>query len=239
MLTGLPLIYGINPYESEENPSHELGAFGYTNDGRKFVYVKNNDTNAMVAGELQQTAAEDTGDQGLTVAANAAIGASQVSLATATVTANQYAGGYVVFTVTGTGIGLYYKIKSHPAATAATVVLTLEDPLKVAITTSTVADLVPNPYGAVLQNPTTASSAIAGIAMTAVPASYYAWLQVGGVGVVKADASGACTVGATLTASNQTAGCVEDGDTDTQAIVGVALSGIAQGEFGLAQLKIA
>jgi len=56
--------------------------------------------------------------------------------------------------------------------------------------------------------------------------------------LVKADASGACTVGAKLTASNQTAGCVEDGDSDTLAVVGVAITGIAQAEFGLANLKI-
>src|SRR3990167_10052196 len=100
MLTGLPVIYGIDPYESEVSASHTLGAIGFDADGRKFRYAKNNATNAMVAGELQQSVAEDTGDEALTVAAAAAVGSKTVSLAAATVTANQYAGGFVVFTVT-------------------------------------------------------------------------------------------------------------------------------------------
>jgi hypothetical protein len=237
MLSGLPIIYGINPYESEATPSHSLGTIGYDSDGRKFRYCKNNATNAMVAGYLQQAPVEDTGDQDLAIAASASIGDKTVSLAAATVTANQYADGYLAITVTP-GEGLYYKIKSHPAATAATVVITLYEPLKVALTTASNADLVANPYNGVLINPTTATSAPVGVAMTAVPASYYSWIQVGGPGMVVADASGAVTVGASVTASNQTAGCVEDGDTDTQAIVGVALTGIAQGEPGMAMLTI-
>ena len=134
MLTGIPVIYGIDPYSSETVPSAPLGAIGYANDGRKFRYCKNNATNAMVAGYLQQAPVEDTGDQDLAIATNAAIGSKTISLATATVTANQYADGYVCVTVTP-GEGLYYKIKSHEAATAATVVLNLYDPLKIAVTT--------------------------------------------------------------------------------------------------------
>ena len=237
MLSGLPVIYGIDPYEYEAVPSHPLGSIGYTDDGRKFRYCKNNGTNAMVAGNVQQSPVEDTGDEDLAIAAVAAIGDKQVSLAAATVTANQYADGYLVITVTP-GEGLYYKIKSHEAATADTVVINLYDPLKVALTTASNADLVANPYNGVIINPTSATGTPVGVAMTAVPASQYTWIQVGGPGVCFADASGAVTVGAIVTASNQTAGCVEDGDTDTQGIVGVAITGIAQGEPGLVDLKI-
>lgn len=239
MLHGAPVIYGIDPYETETVPSHELGAIGVSPDGRTFRYCLNNSTNAMVAGELQQGRAEDTGDQSLLMAA-AAIGATQVTtVGTVTVTANQYANGYIVFTAEGgTGNGLYYKIKSHPAATAAVVTLTLYQPLEVAITTATQADLVPNLYDGVIQYPTTASSAPAGVAVTAAAASTYTWLQRGGPGLVLADASGAITVGAAVTASNQTAGSCEDGDTDTQPIIGYAMTGIAQAEFGLVDLKL-
>jgi hypothetical protein len=239
MLGGLPVIYGINPLTYEVAPSHPLGSIGYTPDGRKFRYARNNATNAMVAGTLQQARVEDTGDQSLTVAATA-IGATTITtVGTVTVTANQYANGYVVTTGEGgTGNGYVYRIKSHPAATSAVVTLTLYDPIVVALSTATQIDIVPNPYDGVLINPTTATSAPVGVAMNVCPADYYTWIQTGGAGLLYADASGACTVGASLTASNQTAGCVEDGDTDTQAIVGVALTGIAQAEFGLANLTI-
>jgi len=239
MLGGFPVIYGINPLASEASPSHQLGAVGYTADGRKFRYCRNNVTNAMVAGTLQQARVEDTGDQSLVVAA-AAIGATSVTtVGTPTLTANQYANGYIVATgEAGTGNGIYYRIKSHPAVTAAVVTIELYDPLVVAFSATTQIDIVPNPYDLVLINPTTATSAPVGVAMTAVPASYYSWIQTGGPGLVYADASGAITVGAKVTASNQTAGCCEDADVQTQATVGTALTGIAQAEWGLANLTI-
>ena len=242
MLSGLPAIYGIDPYSSEATPSHQLGVIGYAEDGRRFRYVKNNATNAMVAGELQQAEAEDTGEQSLAVAA-AAVGSKTVTTTdTVTVTANEYADGYLIGTAEGgTGNGIAYKIKSHPAATSAVVTFTLYEPLKVAFNTSTQIDVMKNVYDGVIQNPTSASGAIAGVAMTAVPASYYAWVQTGGAGVVKADAGGAITVGQQIVASNQTAGCCENGAdaTDAQALIGQAMTGIASAEFGMAMLNIA
>jgi len=238
MLSGLPIIYGIDPYNSESSPSHQLGTIGYDSDGRKFVFCKNNATNAMVAGNLQQAPVEDTGDQDLAIAAAASAGDTKVSLAAATVTANQYADGYLVVTVTP-GEGLYYKIKSHEAATAATVVINLYEPLKVALTTASNADLVLNPFNGVTISSTSITAPVVGVAMTAVPASYYSWIQTAGLGVVTADASGAVTVGVPLNASNQTAGCVEDADALGQQIIGTAMTGIAQAEPGMAILSIA
>lgn len=239
MLGGLPIIYGISPLKYEVAPSHPLGSIGYTPDGRKFRYAKNNATNAMVAGTLQQASVEDTAVESIVVAA-AAIGDMTVTTTgTVTVTANQYSNGYIVATgEASTGNGYYYRIKSHPAATAAVVTFTLYDPIQVAFTATTQIDIVPNPYSGVIINPTSATSAPVGVAMNVCPASYYTWIQTGGVGIVYADASGAVTVGAAVTASNQTAGCVEDGDSYTLAPIGVALTGIAQAEFGLANLRI-
>jgi len=238
MLGGLPVIYGINPHESETVPSHQLGTIGYTPDGRRFRYVQNNATNAMVAGELQQSQVEDTGEEALSVAA-AAVGSTTVTTtSTVTVTANEYAEGYVVATVTGTGIGLYYKIKSHPAATAATLEITLYDPITVAFTATTDIDIVPNPYALVLQYATGQTGVPVGVAVLAIPASSYGWVQSGGPGVCIADASGAVTVGVRVTASNQTAGAIEDADSDTQPVVGVALTAISQAEYGMVNLTI-
>src|SRR3990167_3551856 len=171
MLAGLPVIYGIDPFSSETEPSHQLGTIGITTDGRKFRYVRNNVTNAAVAGELQQSSVEDTGDQSLLMAAGSIGDRTVTTVGTVTVTANQYADGYIVFTAEGgTGNGLYYKIKSHPAATAAAVTLTLYDALEVAITTATQADLIANPYNLIIQNPTTATGVVVGVAFIALPA---------------------------------------------------------------------
>ena len=238
MLGGLPVIYGIKPYLEEVTPSHLLGTVGYDTDGRKFRYAKFGTT--LTAGELLQTSVEDTGDQSLLVATTA-IGATQVTTTdTVTVAVNQYAEGYLVATAEGgTGNGMYYKIKEHPVAAGVAVTLTLYQPLTVAFSTATQIDLIKSPYDGVIQNPvTTATGAPVGVAFIATTTNSYGWIQVAGVGVVKADASGAVTVGAKIIASNQTAGCVEDGDSHTQATVGVAITGIAQDEFGLADLKI-
>lgn len=229
---------GLPPVADEQYPSHQLGEKMYTSDGRAFRYVKAGGT-ALVAGTVVQSAVEDTNDESVLMAV-AAIGATSVTSAdTITVTADQYAGGYMITTGEGgTGNGLIYRIKSHPAATAAVCTFTLEDPLQVAISALTQVDLVANPYNGVLINPTTATGTVVGVAVNNITASYYGWVQCEGVAPVLADASGACTVGAIVTASNQTAGAVEDGDTDTQAIVGVAVTGIAANEYGAVKLSI-
>ena len=39
MLSGVPIVYGIDPAAVETVPSHQLGAMGVTADGRKFRYA--------------------------------------------------------------------------------------------------------------------------------------------------------------------------------------------------------
>lgn len=210
-----------------------LGAAAFDNAGNRYRFVKAGGT-ALVPGKLQQAAAEVTADQGLACAA-AAIGATSVTTtSTVTVTANQYAGGWLVVTITP-GQGYRYLISSHPAATAAALTLTLEDPIVVALTTSSRVDLVANPYSGVIVNPTTATSAPVGAAVSAVTASYFGWVQDGGVASLLSD--GGATVGTAQVASNGTAGAVE-ALTGVQAPVGIALTGIATTDYGAVLLNI-
>lgn len=191
---------------------------------------------ALVPGTLLQAAAEITAHQDLTPAA-AAVGATQitVTLGAAAATANQYAGGYVVIAVTP-GQGYRYLISSHPAANAsATLVLTLEDPITVALTTSSRVDLVPNPYSGVIINPSAASSAPIGAAIYAAAAGTYTWIQTGGDAVVLAD--GAVVVGTSVVASNSVAGAVE-ALVGVQAPVGIARTGIATTQYGIIKLTL-
>lgn len=212
---------------------HQLGARAKMADGRVFRYCKAGGT-ALVPGKLQQAPAEITNHQNLTPAA-AAIGATSVTvtLGATAATANQYAGGWLIVTTTP-GQGYQYKIKSHPAADAsATLVLSLEDPILVALTTSSVVDLVLNPYSGVIVNPTTASSCPVGVAVYPITASYYGWIQTGGVATILSD--GGSTVGTNVSASNATAGSVEAAVTG-QAAVGVAVTGVATTEYGAFRL---
>jgi hypothetical protein len=238
MLTGIPVIYGIDPYTQSSIQEHNLGAVGFSSDGRKFRYVKFGGT--LIAGNLLQAPAENTGEQGLAVAAAAAIDALNVSVTCGgTVAANLFADGYLVVTTTD-GNGIYYKIKSHPAlasATAAT--FELYDPLVVALTTSSKVDLVMNPYKNVIQNPTSASAAPVGVAVIAGTSAYYGWIQTGGPACVLAQ--GTLTVGAPCVASNATAGAIEvaaNDSTEAQVTVGTALTGVATTENGILNLAL-
>jgi len=234
MLSGVPIIYGISPAETETSPSHQLGAIGITSDGRKFRYARVDASTALVAGTLLQGKAENTSDQALAVAATAVGATAVTTTSTVTVDANEYADGYMIVT-TSAGIGTMYQIKSHPAATAAVVTLTLREPIRVALTTGSRIDLVANPYNRVIINPTTATSAPVGVAFVAAAVDTYTWIQVGGPASVLND--GGSTVGTNVSASNGTPGAVEAAVT-AQAAVGYAMSGIATAENGAIFLTI-
>ena len=193
---------------------------------------------ALAPGKLYQSPAEVTNHQGLTPAA-AAIGATSVTvtLGATAATANQYADGSLVITVTP-GEGYRYRILSHPAADAsATLVLTLvpSEPIQVALTTSSRCDLYPNIFSNVVVNPTTATSAPVGASVNTAGIGKYTWLAKNGNAVVLAN--GAVTVGTDVVASNAVAGAVE-ALTGVQAFVGNAVTGIADTEYGLVNLML-
>lgn len=235
-LTGITQVAGQKIFSSSSNQLHTLGELMVTPDGRKFRYARAG-ASALVPGTLVQAPAQTTGVQDLTPTATA-IGALEITTSsTVTVTANQFAGGYVLVTVTP-GQGYQYRIKSHPAATSAAVTLTLEDPIQVALTTSSRIDLVANPYNGVIINPSTATSSPVGVAVFPIAASGFGWVQTGGPANILAD--GAITVGINVIASNATAGAVEAGAdaADLQASVGIALTGIATTEYGAIQVTL-
>ena len=227
------VVASVPPVADDVTPQHELGTKVVTPDGRAYRYVGCGGT-ALVTGNLIQSEAEDTGEQNLAVDA-AAIGATTVTTSTTvTVVANEYAGGQMLVSVTP-GLGTIYRIKRHPAATAATVVLTLEDPIQVALTTDSRVDLVPNIYDNVIQSPATASGVTLGVAVNNITADQYGWIQVGGIANCLAD--GTVTVGTHVVKSDATAGAVE-AFTGVLASVGTAVTGIASTESGAILLHI-
>lgn len=192
-------------------------------DGREFVIVQNGGT-AIPAGRLVQGPAQIGANHTNLVTSTAAIGATQVTvtLGGTLATANQYAGGYLVFNA-GTGAGQTLKIQGHPAGTASgTVVLTLEDPIQVAtLAADTKSTLVLNPYGS--QNgtdyttsgavicPTTLTGAVIGVTLDALPATTatipsYGLIQTKGIVACLNDATTA--IGLDLMPSSNTAGAV-------------------------------
>lgn len=172
-------------WTESSSPMYPVGEM-YENpkNGDRYVYVKAGGT-ALVAGKLYQNPAEVANHRTCAVYATAAVGATTVyiTLGNTSATANQYAGGTVHFTTGGTGYGYEYKIKGHAAVDASGLMtLYLDEPLKVALTTASKADLVALPQNGVILNVAAAvTGAPVGVAMYPITASYYGWLKTKGM----------------------------------------------------------
>ncbi len=238
-LTGDTVVVSQGLFDvSESSGQQTLGDPARTNDGRSFRYAYAGAV-ALVAGNLLQAPVETTAHEVIAIAA-AGIGTNVITTtASITVTANQYAFGYVAIAVTP-DLGRLYPVQSHPAATSATVAITLNSPLDVALNTSTKISLVANPYYGVIQNPTTATSAPVGVAIVPTPINYYGWIQTGGVAAVLLDGNG--TVGVPVVASNGTAGAVETqvagSSSVVQASVGTYYQTGTSTDIGLIMLNL-
>jgi hypothetical protein len=183
-LTSDLILSGQSIFESSTTQLHALGARGTTRDGRVFRYAKAGGSD-LVVGNVLQGPAELTDHDTLSVSA-AAVGATSVSLTnggTNALTANQYAGGWLVVDTTP-GEGYAYAIDSHPAAaTGATCVITLakDTPIQVALTTSSKVTLVMNPYKGVIQSPvTTLTGPVVGVCVAVIGDGEYGWIGVEG-----------------------------------------------------------
>lgn len=234
----------INPQElhtSNATAEATLGDMAHTADGRIYRYVQNGAT-AMVPGRLFQAAAETTAHQNLAPAA-AAIGDVSIDIKLGAVAAleNEYAGGYMI-TTAGNNEGRIYLISGHAAVAASgTIVLKLAEPVfGTAIDANTNIDLVRNAYKGVIVAPTTETSGATGVALFAVAASEFGWVQTHGPAAVAAES--AIAIGLKAIRSTDEAGAVSpitgiNSDVEVQTI-GVALSGIADSDFGAVYLTI-
>ena len=204
----------------------DLGAKVTTTDGRHFRYVKAGAVD-LVAGTLQQAPAEVANHTNMTVQAAAAIGDTEVSvtLGATAATANQYAGGLLIINDV-TGQGYSYEVKSHPAAdSAATLTVTLSDPVEVALTTSSQATLIANQYNGVIIHPTASTGAPVGVAITVIAATEYGWIQTAGVVSCLNDAS--TNIGLGVAPSTNTAGAVMTVAATTNQVGSAVVAGVS------------
>lgn len=179
------MISGQDVYTSSLTPQTSLGAYIESDDGRGFRYVKVGAV-ATVPGKVYQGSAEDTTNLspsgGLSIAA-AVAGATQLVL-TSSITyavANGLTGGTVNIVVTP-GLGQTYKISGNTTvAGAAGMIITLEDPLRVALTTGSKIQIRSNLYSGVVVAPTTMTNCIIGVAPSIITALYYGWIQTHGI----------------------------------------------------------
>ncbi len=200
---------GTVPYSTQVLP---LGVRSTTGDGREFRLVSAGVSN-LIVGQLQQAAAPQANYVDVTAIA-AAVGATQVTLTVSTgtaVVANQFSGGYyMTYGTVANGGGQILQISSNTAVTASgtSITINLSDPVVTAITTSATVNIIPPAYAAVIQVPSTVTGKVAGVAVGALVATYYGWLQV--KGIANALIAGTPAIGTGLSAPNSgTAGALQ------------------------------
>lgn len=177
--TGLVIQQGL--FQESEELKHAIGTRLQLADGRVFYYAKAG-AGALAAGSLNFQATPISGHEDCDVAAAVAVLDKQITLtpATAPVTANQYAEGFVSVRTAADGLGQMRKIRGHPAAAiAADVVVDTYDPFTAAISVAAQADLVKNPYDEVIES-TTEENLPSGAPLIAVTADWYFWNQTWG-----------------------------------------------------------
>lgn len=174
------LIQGL--YDESSAQNHKLGEMYISPDGNKYRYVQNGGS-ALTTGNLLQEPAEDTAFRSMVVYEAAAIGAESVvvTLGGTAVTANMFDEGDLLVE-SSTGIGQAFKIVRHEVETSTTgqCRFWLNRPLKIALTTSSQVSIRKSSYDGVIAFPTTPTGAPVGIALYAMQASYFGWIQSGG-----------------------------------------------------------
>ena len=162
------------------------------------------------------TAAADVGDYTVTITPGAST----------SMTANQYKEG-ILFTNDLAGEGQSIKIKSHPAITHSTTgILTLYDPVTLALTSATLTGVRKNPYNGVVITPhTTLTGYTVAVVNIPVPINYYFW------GIVKGECAihtiGTVVIGQGVTDDTTTGsvnGAVGPPSAFTERIIGVCVN---------------
>jgi hypothetical protein len=209
-------------FESFDSDIHGLGARGETADGRKFRWAKAGGS-ALVVGNMLQSPAADTDHDDIAVRATAA-GSTNLLITTGSgsgaLDANEYAGGLAIIDTTP-GLGYAYKISSHAAIAASTDgTIVLEEPIQVALTTSSKVTLIKNPYDGVIQTPvTTLTGSAVGACVYPIAAGEWGWIQTGGTAAVLV--AGTPIVGSAVVVPGTAAGCVvADGAAAATQVVG-------------------
>lgn len=239
-ISGNPIISGYDLYSSSAVPITDVGSLIFGDHGKAFRYVLSG-ASALVVGNVVQSSAVDTQFDDLAVAANVAAGQNQIVVTNGTtaVTAGQFNGGTAEISVTP-GLGDEYTIMGHSTATnGSSWTLTLDRPLRTAITAAASKVTVRrSPWSGVIQLPSTQTGTPAGVAIYAIPAAEYGWVQTKGVAAVLSDNS-TFAIGSALSNSVATAGCVGVFVAGTaRSLIGHAMRAAASGKTIPVQLNI-
>ena len=235
--------WGAEKATTTTKREHPLGAVGMTPDGRCFRWAFAGE--AIGAGQLvMQKGAVANHDMDLATAAAAAVGATTitVTLGATAASEDQYEDG-AIYINDGAGEGHLYAIRSHPAADAsASLVVTLHETVREALTTGTsLSGLIENDYKDVeIYDADDIDGPALGVAPAEVANDEYFWLQTSGRAAVLIQ--GTVVNGDAVEASQTTDGavCLHDVSANTdQAPLGTCAGIIAvTTDYGYINLQI-
>jgi len=241
LFTGSPVIYELDPYKQSTVQQHQMGAIAVDRNGNIFRYARVLSTATdFVAGKLytSQDNEDNHVNQAIGVAASVGDTSVEFTAGATAVDANEYDEGYLAFVDTSPE-GETYRIKSHDAsAGSANVTINIEPALLTAVTTSSEASLLHNPWNNPLVGQLVDVPA-AGIPLVDwdVSVANYGWLQTRGVVAALGDTAGVGE-GDQICISNQVDGAVGARTTITEVQIGLTLDASVAGEFHPVYLMI-
>jgi hypothetical protein len=219
-------------YAQSVSAKEVLGTLRITQDGRKFRYAKAGAAD-LNPGKIGLAAALSAYVVNEIILAAVAIGKHTLDLTITTGTAiaeNELRGGYFqVQDGTGEGQNLQIAGNTAMASDGTTIQVALEDPIRVALDTTSEFNLVRSPWWAVYESDT-AEAMVAGVAPIPVTTLYYYWCQTGGMCNVLQYASDA--VGCIMSVSTNLAGAVQS-ITTTAIVANLPIVGIQYGTAGV------
>jgi hypothetical protein len=162
----------------------KLGTLVETIDGRRYRYAANAAVELAI-GLMNEQSAIIANHANKTVTAAVTVGSKQVSatLGATAATVNYYKDGYLLVN-DNTGQGAAYSVAGHAAvASSGVITVDLNEPITTALGATSEVTLLANPWKGVIVVPSAATSGgnPAGVNNILVTASYFCWLQTGGV----------------------------------------------------------
>lgn len=236
--SGLATLTPQDIYTTTASPAYGLfaGQMGFEGTtGKYFRYALAGGVTTVV-GNLLQEAALDTTYVNMVVAAAAAAGDTTLSITngTATITNEQFYGGSLSIYTAGTiGVGDEYTIiaVSGTLTTGGALTVTLDRPLRAAVTTAATVNMKRSPWSGVIQMPQTTQTGMpVGVAIYPITNAQYGWVQTHGPASALSDNSTFAN-GSQLSPSLAAAGAVGVNVAGTtHGIVGWARQAAASGK---------
>ena len=196
-------------YLTSASKQARLGEEYTLGSDRVFRYAKNG-PEALVVGTVLQGPRFNDSYSNMVVNAAAAVDATSVTVILAygdPLDRDQFKEGYL-YTNDQAGEGFLYEITGHPGGGGEDVTkkIDLKDHLVAALTTSSQATLIPNPYSGVNKPGGDPFDVLVGVVPVAVPSEQFFWAQVRGPAVVLQD--GPLFAGRGVMASQEVPGAV-------------------------------